>query len=1670
MKFKNLIAGLLLSFISLFADTGSFYQIEKQTAQELLISFHFPEPEIVQCFENPQFVVISIPGLIQNYEDAKPLLPVLSTSIVVPPGKIALEVLSEKTEVMPGLRPARYFRDDVDVKNSQVNDQSEFYPKKYLSLKEAGIFRDYRIMNLQIYPVQALPDGIRFVKSLKIRLSFSNVATKRFLGFPENEQKIFQYLTLNGSQVSQLAPAVYINPKNSTESIQSKNLDNRIKIFVKEEGIYKITGEELIDAGIDLSDIDPRTLRLTNKGKDVPLYVAGDEDLKFDREDFIEFWGKQNEKTYIEKYPDLYSDPFSDLNVYWLSWGGKPGVRIVEESGAIVQTNPALYNPAYFYPYTVHFEKNAHFERLGYGNTHNLSYEKDLWFFDNGIQSIGKKGYQVELIYPDSSSFNPVVVEVNMTGKSLTPHNTMVWLNQQLVGHVSSGWFSQNTYHLSNAQNSMIKPSDLIHGLNTLEIQMPTLAPDGKSDYILFNWANITYDRQYKAYKNKIKFTRPSPSVIYYPDIFLYQFEIENFTRPDIEIYKKGLSKIVNFRLESTGEGQERRYKIIFQDEILSDNVEYLAITSDQKLKPVLIQKDEPYDNEHPELSLKSPSNSADYIIITHEKFYRRAKEYLKYRREQGLHVVLVKVQDIYDEFNYGIKSPLAIQKFLKYAFYNWDRSHRLKYVLLLGDANYNYKSYNTKFEDFVPTFFFQTLKFGAVATDLPYALISGDDLLPDLFVGRIPVMTSGDVSIVLDKIREYEQNTVIGAWRNQSLFISGNDRGTPELRGVPGIPQRPAFRTQNQRLINLLLPKNYTAFKLNTIKNENLQYDPNYGGTTDLIEYFDDGVSFVTFLGHGGGAIWADVQLLDLQDVDRMNNKGKYPFIASMTCFTGAFDNPGNPGLAQKLLLSQNKGSIAVFASSGLGWVANDYAMLWYLMQHIFQPEISVGEAVALAKIDYFTSGQYVLNDTLISGYQWGHPYLKFDMIYQYNLIGDPYIHLQRPDDEIKIHVDNILPQRGDTVKIQINAPFNSAKGYIELTNHNNEIVTREPLFYSTGQENHQLVIPQDFPQGSGFIRAYLTDNVHDAAGYVQIGVDYSAFDSVLTIPANPNAEDSVAIQVVVREKTEIKNVEIVAVLPGNYSQGDTIHLKTKLVGPNTYQTVGKIPPTYNLTTVYYFVYVTNSKGYISRMNFHYKVEETRPDPYIFPHKIRLVGEEKVKLGISIGNSGKVPAENVELRVYQNRQNYLQDQPFAIIPISVDSKDSSTFKIDFPFSLDVEEYQIFAVLDRYNNSPDFNRFNNLDSVIIKVNVANLTPELGSTYSNTKNDTLKLGSIHKFWLPPGAIDLPSAMSFRIRPFSDEFAQVGLKPVPLGSKNIPELIQIHLFNKETTFIKPYFLQIAYNKATIEAMELDIEKIKLYRWDDRLNAWVYVDAVLDTSAAILTAQLTATGFFAPFIGQDETPPRIELSVDGRHIRSKTLVSPNPVLNVVVEDESGLNILNDQIQLTIDDIPIPRERIFIPDSIKESNILGITLYPELEIGLHTFTIVAKDVNGNLSQKDYQLRVSDEFDLHVFGNYPNPFSDVTIFSYYITSSEIIDDLEIRIFTLSGRLIKHIKNDENTLSGENDPRRVGYNELMWDGTDDEGNPVANGVYFAVIRAKYQDEVKEKILKVAKLK
>ena len=139
-----------------------------------------------------------------------------------------------------------------------------------------------------------------------------------------------------------------------------------------------------------------------------------------------------------------------------------------------------------------------------------------------------------------------------------------------------------------------------------------------------------------------------------------------------------------------------------------------------------------------------------------------------------------------------------------------------------------------------------------------------------------------------------------------------------------------------------------------------------------------------INFVGHGGVAIWAENGLLKNEDVPKLSNKDRYPFITSMTCFSGAFEYPYRTAIAANLVIAKEKGAIGAIASSGLGWLLNDYFMVLSIFPYAFDPNKSIGEIIALGKARYYSNYFF-----------W--PQAK-TMVYQYNYIGDPAVKLPFP------------------------------------------------------------------------------------------------------------------------------------------------------------------------------------------------------------------------------------------------------------------------------------------------------------------------------------------------------------------------------------------------------------------------------------------------------------------------------------------------------------------------------------------------------------------------------------------------------------------------------------------------------------------------------------------------
>ena len=198
-------------------------------------------------------------------------------------------------------------------------------------------------------------------------------------------------------------------------------------------------------------------------------------------------------------------------------------------------------------------------------------------------------------------------------------------------------------------------------------------------------------------------------------------------------------------------------------------------------------------------------------------------------------------------------------------------------------------------------------------------------------------------------------------------------------------------------------------------------------------------------------------------------------------------------------------------------------------------------------------------------------------------------------------------------------------------------------------------------------------------------------------------------------------------------------------------------------------------------------------------------------------------------------------------------------------------------------------------------------------------------------------------------------------------------------------------------------------------------------------------------------DNTGPTIQLFMNDESFVSGGITNENPTLLAKLFDENGINTasgVGHDIVATIDGDetnPFILNDYYVAD--EDTYQSGALSYPfrNLSPGLHTLTLKAWDVYNNASTKEIQFVVFDQnqsLELKNVLNYPNPFINYTEFWFNHNSSGTLN-VNIQIFTVSGKLIKTINTQTNTGNGTSSLSR----DITWDGTDDFGNKIGKGVY-----------------------
>jgi len=765
----------------------------------------------------------------------------------------------------------------TSVPGGKIYEQDAYFPGTCFKTGKSFTLRGNRLLNIHLYPLQYHPlkNRVKFYERIVIRIDFPATQSGPDAQNHDPFDPFIRDTVINFNQARRFSQKDRHGRQQANP--HPEGISGAVKLLIEEEGVYRVTYDDLTAIGMDLSGVDPQNLRIFNQGEEIAIAFrqeSGYEDGTFDLLDFIAFYGEP------------VHDDFTLANVYWLMEDQSPGLRMADRDCTVTggAAIPASYGDL------LHFEENHYYFQNIPGGA-----GLDHWFWDR-LEGPGTWTYSFDLPFmhdtTDSCHLKARFQSRTDTAVS-NEHHVKLYMNGILIGEAL--WNDiQPAIIDADFSQSYLSESD-----NQLRIELvDTGAP---SSIIYLDWYELQYQDGLTAENGELTFTIPAGGP--------YQIEVANFPHVHLKAYDitDPAMPVRIYNADAYEDGGA--WTILFEDTPQQDQT-YIMLRKSNRKTPARILFDE-------SSNLKGPSNRADYIILAHPAFYSQALRLAAYREACGYEVTAVKTTDVYDEFNHGIKHPRAIKDFLTYAYQNWEAPAPF-IVLLLGDANMDYRDYaGTGIEDYLPAHLFETEALGQIPEDNWYACVDGDDPVPDLLIGRISVSSVNEAQRAVDNILLYEENPDTHPWDKRLAMAAGSGA---------------AFETACAAL-GASLPENYHS---RYVFEDDYMTVPEATGA--FIEAVNQGRLITAYIGTGTATRWSgDPPLLTLDDLDGLQNEGKLTLMIALTGFSGFYPSWLEPQcMAEAWTLKENRAAVASIATSYMAVLPEDTLFAGELLSYL--------------------------------------------------------------------------------------------------------------------------------------------------------------------------------------------------------------------------------------------------------------------------------------------------------------------------------------------------------------------------------------------------------------------------------------------------------------------------------------------------------------------------------------------------------------------------------------------------------------------------------------------------------------------------------------------------------------------------------------------------------------
>jgi hypothetical protein len=681
----------------------------------------------------------------------------------------------------------------------------------------------------------------------------------------------------------------------------------RAKIGVDRTSVYRVDFNALKNAGIDPGSIDPRQLFLvtfptgmlpqannqTQAQEFVDIYVSGKQDGRFDKEDFIVFYGQGPDRLKYNDSKGLYdyqNNLYSDVNYYFLAAtpNGATGVTKVGGS-ADHSTTITEFADCSVYEQDLYNDLKSGRDWVG----EIMDNRPDLTI-----------RFSVPGIVPNSG----IKITSSLMAQSYSPSSFKILWNNVQVLERAMPVIPETQYGIKGTKSAdtVTTNSTTVNAaaVNDQDIKISFVkGTSGRSvgflDYIVLNMT-----RKLAWYGNPTIFTIPATTQAS-SNLDVSGTPVDavvwDVTNPYHPIEQTTVTTSTGLRFGSA----------------TSTTRTFVTFTLGNVPGPLSIAQPEQWDSDL--------WTTPDLLIITAPQFKAEADRLAAHRETAyGISVNVVTPGQIYDQYSGGRQDVSAIRNYLRslYKTNTNGSTPKLSNVLLFGRGSYDYKDRVVNNSNYVPTY-------ESVKSLSPLETYSSDDFFVlledhegewsespaanstlDIGVGRIPVRTAEEAAIVVDKLIAFDtDNRRFGGWRKDILFVADD--------GDWNIHQSDADELAED------IETSYLRFHTNKLYLDSYEQRETAGGQVSpdasaaLDREMNKGYAIVNYSGHGNERVWMDERVLDQNTPLELPNNPRQPLFLTATCEFGRNDNPLLISTAELLLLRKKGGAIGLVTTT---------------------------------------------------------------------------------------------------------------------------------------------------------------------------------------------------------------------------------------------------------------------------------------------------------------------------------------------------------------------------------------------------------------------------------------------------------------------------------------------------------------------------------------------------------------------------------------------------------------------------------------------------------------------------------------------------------------------------------------------------------------------------------